>query len=96
VLAIVKVVDGNNKILNGLWGPGIDAIPKKVGIWLYKFLDSRLCGNDNERMQMKPKILVILANLGGPDKVVLLPLYPQFSTITTKSSIEEWQKIAPK
>ncbi len=35
-------------------------------------------------------------NAFGPSKVVLLPLYPQFSTTTTKSSIEEWQKIAPQ
>ena len=32
----------------------------------------------------------------NPTKVVLLPLYPQFSTTTTKSSINEWQKIAPE
>lgn len=29
-----------------------------------------------------------------PDKIVLLPLYPQFSTTTTKSSFEEWDKDA--
>ncbi len=32
----------------------------------------------------------------NPVKIVLLPLYPQFSTTTTKSSIQEWQKIAPE
>jgi ferrochelatase len=37
-----------------------------------------------------------VVNAFGPSKVVLLPLYPQFSTTTTKSSIEEWQKIAPQ
>lgn len=26
----------------------------------------------------------------GPDKVILLPLYPQFSTTTTASSLEDW------
>ncbi len=35
-----------------------------------------------------------VVNALNPSKVVLLPLYPQFSTTTTKSSIEEWQKIA--
>ncbi|NCC22032.1 MAG: ferrochelatase [Alphaproteobacteria bacterium] len=30
----------------------------------------------------------------GPDHIVFLPLYPQFSTTTTWSSIEEWQKEA--
>jgi len=30
----------------------------------------------------------------GPDKVVLLPLYPQFSTTTTSSSLKDWQKAA--
>jgi len=29
-----------------------------------------------------------------PDEVILLPLYPQFSTTTTGSSVTEWQKIA--
>lgn len=29
-----------------------------------------------------------------PDRVVLLPLYPQFSTTTTASSIAEWQRVA--
>ena len=30
----------------------------------------------------------------GPDELVLLPLYPQFSTTTTGSSIKEWYKYA--
>lgn len=32
----------------------------------------------------------------APDKVVLMPLYPQFSTTTTASSIGEWKKICQK
>lgn len=28
----------------------------------------------------------------GPDEIVLLPLYPQFSTTTTESSIKAWQE----
>lgn len=28
----------------------------------------------------------------NPDKVVLLPLYPQFSTTTTQSSLDEWKE----
>lgn len=31
-----------------------------------------------------------------PDKVILLPLYPQFSTTTTGSSLEDWQRAAKK
>lgn len=31
-----------------------------------------------------------------PDEVVLLPLYPQFSTTTTGSSLEDWRKAAAK
>ena len=31
-----------------------------------------------------------------PDKVILIPLYPQFSTTTTQSVIEEWNKVACK
>ncbi len=30
----------------------------------------------------------------GPDDVILLPLYPQFSTTTTRSSFQEWQAVA--
>lgn len=32
----------------------------------------------------------------GPDQIVLLPLYPQFSTTTTESSLRAWQKAAEK
>ena len=31
-----------------------------------------------------------------PDRIVLLPLYPQFSTTTTESSFKEWRKVAKK
>lgn len=30
----------------------------------------------------------------GPDRIVLLPLYPQFSTTTTASSLEDWHRAA--
>lgn len=30
----------------------------------------------------------------GPDRIVLLPLYPQYSTTTTRSSIEDWERAA--
>ena len=32
----------------------------------------------------------------APDKLILLPLYPQFSTTTVFSSLEDWQKAARK
>lgn len=32
----------------------------------------------------------------GPDKIILLPLYPQYSTTTTASSLLAWQKAARK
>jgi protoporphyrin/coproporphyrin ferrochelatase len=32
----------------------------------------------------------------GPDKIVLLPLYPQYSTTTTASSLTDWAKAAAK
>jgi ferrochelatase len=32
----------------------------------------------------------------GPDEIVLLPLYPQFSTTTTASSLAAWKKAAQK
>ncbi len=31
-----------------------------------------------------------------PEQIVLLPLYPQFSTTTTRSSLQEWQRAARK
>jgi len=31
-----------------------------------------------------------------PDKVILLPLYPQFSTTTTQSSFQEWERQSKK
>lgn len=34
------------------------------------------------------------AKAWGADKVVLLPLYPQFSTTTSRSSLREWRKLA--
>ena len=32
----------------------------------------------------------------APERVVLLPLYPQYSTTTTRSSLEEWRKEAAR
>lgn len=37
---------------------------------------------------------VAAAKAWGADRVVLLPLYPQFSTTTSRSSIREWRKEA--
>ncbi len=32
----------------------------------------------------------------APDEIVLLPLYPQFSTTTTRSSLDEWHRAAER
>ncbi len=32
----------------------------------------------------------------GPDRIVLLPLYPQYSTTTTASSLKDWERAAAK
>ena len=32
----------------------------------------------------------------GPDKIILLPLYPQFSTTTSASSLKDWDRAAKK
>lgn len=32
----------------------------------------------------------------NPDKIILLPLYPQFSTTTSASSLKDWEKAAKK
>ncbi len=39
---------------------------------------------------------VAAVNAWGPDRVVLLPLYPQFSTTTSESSMREWQREAKR
>ena len=35
-------------------------------------------------------------NAFNPDKIVLLPLYPQYSTSTTASSVKDWHRAAKK
>ena len=40
------------------------------------------------------KDAVAAAKAWGPDDAVLLPLYPQYSTTTTRSSLAEWRKEA--
>src|SRR5262249_47294423 len=32
----------------------------------------------------------------GPDRIVLLPLYPQYSTTTTASSLNDWERASAK
>ncbi len=45
-----------------------------------------------------PRLHEILPEIQNfdPDEIILVPLYPQFSTTTTKSSFEEWDRIATK
>ncbi len=45
-----------------------------------------------------PRAADVVRDVQGfaPDRIVLLPLYPQFSTTTTRSSIVEWQAEAAK
>ncbi|GGF32597.1 ferrochelatase [Aliidongia dinghuensis] len=40
--------------------------------------------------------LVAAVKQWAPDRVLLLPLYPQFSTTTTASSVREWQREAAR
>lgn len=46
----------------------------------------------------RPRAVTALENVRAfhPDEVVLLPLYPQFSTTTTGSSFTEWDKLVGK
>ena len=39
---------------------------------------------------------VVAVKAFGPDKIVLLPLYPQYSTTTTASSFKDWDRAAKK
>lgn len=45
-----------------------------------------------------PRSDVVAKNVKNyaPDKIILLPLYPQYSTTTTESSIADWEKAAGK
>ena len=45
-----------------------------------------------------PRLEDILPSLKefSPDEIILLPLYPQFSTTTSRSSFEEWDALAEK
>lgn len=44
---------------------------------------------------MSPEVVTNVKEF-SPDKIILLPLYPQFSTTTTGSSIKDWLKQARK
>lgn len=45
---------------------------------------------------MSKKVAVVMFNLGGPDEIILLPLYPQYSVTTTGTGLIEWNKWARK
>ena len=38
--------------------------------------------------------IVEVLNVFNPEQIVLLPLYPQFSTTTTQSTLDEWSVVA--
>lgn len=44
----------------------------------------------------KPRAIEAARELAGwrPDRIALIPLYPQFSTTTTRSSLQEWASVA--
>ena len=44
---------------------------------------------------MTPEVMAEVISF-NPDQILLLPLYPQFSTATTQSSLLEWVKIAKR
>ena len=41
-------------------------------------------------------VIVRQVQAWNPDRIVLLPLYPQYSTTTTRSSLQEWNRFAEK
>jgi ferrochelatase len=67
-------------------------------------LEERLCGDDCEtRVFIAMRYWHPLSEetagevkAFAPDRIVLLPLYPHFSTTTTGSSVREWQRAAVK
>jgi ferrochelatase len=63
----------------------------------------KLIGKENEyrgyvcMRYWHPLTEAVVASVGRfkPDRIVLLPLYPQYSTTTTGSSFAAWKKLAP-
>jgi len=62
-------------------------------------LEEKLNGQKNDEYKVfvsmrywHPRADIVVRNVANyaPDQIVLLPLYPQFSTTTTASSFEEW------
>ena len=50
----------------------------------------------NEMLESKSKDVIKDVQLYGPDEVVLMPLYPQYSAATSGSSIKEWKDVCKK
>lgn len=70
---------------------------------LQKTLDERCAADDEVRVFVSMRYWHPMADevarsvaAFAPDDIVLLPLYPQYSTATTKSSFETWHKAARK
>lgn len=64
---------------------------------LEKFLNLEECGNFKTFICMRywhpmSDEVAKAVQEYNPDEIILLPLYPQFSTTTTRSSIQEWKK----
>ena len=64
-------------------------------------LEASLCGHGQVRVftvmrYWHPRVKEVIEQVKdfAPDHVILLPLYPQYSTTTTGSSFNEWDKVA--
>jgi len=47
-------------------------------------------GSVDNRARLLMEVVEAVSEIWGPDRIVLLPLYPQFSTTTTASSFRDW------
>jgi ferrochelatase len=81
--AIYEQMGGGSPILLETYKQAL-ALEKKLGDEYKVFIYMRYT---------YPKINDVLDNIEQykPDKIVLLPLYPQYSTTTTESSLREWE-----
>ena len=74
---------------------------KQQTVALEKFLNLEECGEFKTFICMRywhPMAEEVSKQVQGwqPDEIILLPLYPQFSTTTTRSSLQQWHKACRK
>ena len=83
---IYKLIGGKSPLLENTLAQA-DSLQRQLGRGFKVFTCMRYW------QHRAPEIVKAVKNY-QPDQVILLPLYPQFSTTTTQSSMDEWMTIA--